>query len=361
MYDRAIQTLYALALEPIAEVSADKISFGFRRGRSAKDACEQIFNVLSRKCSPSWVLEGDIKGCFDNINHDWLQENIPMDKKVMKQFLKSGFVYKNKLFPTAEGSPQGGPISSLYANMTLDGIEKLIQDEYHRNSKGNIENHYRAKTKVNVVRYADDFVITASTKEIAEDIKIMVSEFLEKRGLTLSNEKTLVTHIEEGFDFLGWTFRKFKGKLIVKPSKLTIKAAVRKCATIILKEGKAESQSELIRRLNQLLTGWSNYHKHTVASNTFSYVNNTVYRLLQRWAKHRHPDKNSWWRLNKYWHEKDGKPWLFMTDESSLINLKRVAIIRHPMLQISKNPFTHKAYFTERKFMLSSMFAARNG
>ena len=156
MSDRSMQTLYALALEPIAETTGDRISFGFRKGRSAKDACEQIFNVLARKSAPEWILEGDIKGCFDNINHDWLQENIPMDKRIMKQFLKSGFVYEGNLFPTNTGSPQGGAISSLYANMTLDGLEQVIQDKYHRNSKGNIENHYRAKTKVNLVRYADD-------------------------------------------------------------------------------------------------------------------------------------------------------------------------------------------------------------
>lgn len=118
MYDRAMQTLYALALEPIAETTSDTVSFGFRRGRSAKDACEQIFNVLSRKCSATWVLEGDIKGCFDNINHEWLLANIPMDKRIMKPFLKSGFIYKDELFPTDTGSPQGGAISSIYANMT---------------------------------------------------------------------------------------------------------------------------------------------------------------------------------------------------------------------------------------------------
>ena len=142
-----------------------------------------------------------------------------MDKRVMKQFLKSGFIYQNKLFPTDTGSPQGGAISSLYANMALDGLEKVIQDKYHKNSKGNIENHYRAKTKVNLVRYADDFIITANSKEIAEELKVIVSKFLSARGLMLSEEKTVITHIDNGFDFLGWTFRKFKGKLIVKPSK----------------------------------------------------------------------------------------------------------------------------------------------
>ncbi|MDO9565320.1 MAG: group II intron reverse transcriptase/maturase [Candidatus Desulfaltia sp.] len=361
MYDRAMQTLYSLALEPVAETTGDHISFGFRKGRSAKDACEQIFCLLARKCSPTWILEGDIKGCFDNINHDWLLENIPMDKRIMKRFLKSGFVYKGNLFPTDTGSPQGGAISSLYANMTLDGLEKLIQDKYHRNSKGTIENHYRAKTKVNLVRYADDFIITANTKELAEELKETVSEFLKIRGLLLSEEKTMITHIDDGFDFLGWTFRKFKDKLIVKPSKNSIKTLIRKCSTIILKEGKAVSQSELIRRLNQVIKGWSNYHRHAVASQAFSYINNTIYLLLQQWAKHRHPNKNKWWRSNKYWHEKNGKRWLFMSDDYSLINLRRIKIIRHPKLQISKNPFIHEAYFVKRKLKLKSLVAARNG
>jgi RNA-directed DNA polymerase len=361
MYDRAMQTLYGLALEPIAEVTGDHISFGFRKGRSAKDACEQIFNILARKCSPTWILEGDIKGCFDNINHDWLIENIPMDKRIMKKFLKAGFIYEKELFPTETGTPQGGAISSIYANMTLDGMEKLIQDKYHRNSKGKIENHYRAKTKVNLVRYADDFIITANSKETAEELKSIISQFLHSRGLTLSEEKTLITHINEGFDFLGWTFRKFKDKLIIKPSKNSIKSFIRKSSTIILKQMKAEKQSELIRRLNQIIRGWTNYHKHTVASNAFSYINNTLYILLQQWAKHRHPNKNLWWRLNKYWHEKNGKRWLFMDGEFYLINLRRIKIVRHPKLQISKNPFIDKIYYEHRKLSLKLLSAARNG
>ena len=189
--------------------------------------------------------------------------------------------------------------------MTLDGLEKLIQDKYHRNSKGNIENHYRAKTKVNLVRYADDFIITANTKETAIEIKSLVRDFLQSRGLTLSEEKTLITYIDDGFNFLGWTFKKFKNKLIVKPSKESIKNVTKKCSTIILREGKASTQQDLIRRLNQVLNGWSNYHNHVVSSKVFAIINNNVYLLLQRWAKHRHPNKNKWWRLNRYWHAKD--------------------------------------------------------
>src|SRR5665648_1065750 len=242
--------------------------------------------------------------------------------------------------------------------MTLDGLEKLIQDKYHRNTKGKVENNYRAKTETDLVRYADDFIITANTKEIAEELKDIVSQFLKNRGLTLSEEKTTITHIDDGFDFLGWTFRKFKGKLIVKPSKNSIKTLMRKCSTIIMKEGKADSQSELIRRLNQVIRGWSNYHRHVVASHAFSCINNTLYLLLQQWAKHRHPNKNNWWRLNRYWHEKNMKRWLFMSDEYALINMRRIKIIRHPKLQISKNPFLHEKYFVKRKLILNSLNAA---
>ena len=361
MHDRAMQTLYALGLEPVAEVTGDNISFGFRPGRSAKDACEQIFCILARKCSPKWILEGDIKGCFDNINHEWLMNNIPMDKRVMKQFLKSGFIYKGELFPTETGSPQGGSISSIYANMTLDGLEKLIQDKYHRNSKGNIENHYRAKTKVNLVRYADDFIVTANSKEIAEEVQSLISDFLKDRGLELSDEKTTIAHIDEGFDFLGWTFRKFKDKLITKPSKNSIKTLIRKLSTIVLKEGKAHRQVDIIRRLNSIIRGWTNYHNHVAASQTFSYINNTLYLILQKWAKHRHPNKNGWWRLNKYWHYKNGKPWLFSTEINSLINLRTIKIVRHLKIQMSRNPYIDKTYFIQRKYRLKTLAVARNG
>jgi RNA-directed DNA polymerase len=131
MYDRATQALYALALGPVAETTADIASFGFRKFRSAQDACEQAFNCLSRRNSAQWILEGDIKGCFDNINHDWLLDNIPMSQSILKQFLKAGFVYKHHLNPTKAGTPQGGIISPILANMTLDGIERAIADKYY--------------------------------------------------------------------------------------------------------------------------------------------------------------------------------------------------------------------------------------
>ena len=162
MYDRAIQFLYALALEPIAETTSDLRSFGFRKHRSTKDACQQIFLCLSKKNSAQWVLEGDIKGCFDNINHQWLLTNIPIDKSILSQFLKAGFIYKRHLNPTKAGTPQGGIISPILANMTLDGIEKLLMTNYPK---------YGKSSKVNFIRYADDFIVTANSEETAQEIR----------------------------------------------------------------------------------------------------------------------------------------------------------------------------------------------
>ena len=219
MYDRAMQALYALALDPVSETTADTKSFGFRKGRSAQDACEYIFTAFSRCFSPEWVLEGDIKGCFDHISHDWLIDNIPKDKSVLKQFLKAGYIFQNELFSTDEGTPQGGIISPILANMTLDGMQKILVDHFHTNRLGKVDIRFKNAHKVNLVRYADDFIVTAATPEIAEEAKELIRDFQTARGLELSEEKTLITNINEGFDMLGWTFRKFDGKLIVKPSK----------------------------------------------------------------------------------------------------------------------------------------------
>ena len=219
--------------------------------------CEYIFTALSRSCSPQWVLEGDIKGCFDHISHSGLVEHIPMDKSVLKQFLKAGFVFREELFPTDEGTPQGGVISPILANMALDGMQQVLSDHFDLSVKGEVSAFVHNKSKVNLVRYADDFIVTAATKEIVEEAKEVIRDFLQTRGLELSEEKTVITHIDDGFDMLGWTFRKFKGKLIVKPSKKALKALKSALSETILGRGKAWKQEVLIEKLNQQIRGWT--------------------------------------------------------------------------------------------------------
>lgn len=350
MYDRAMQALYALALDPVSETTADGKSFGFRRGRSAQDACEYIFTALSRRTSPEWVLEGDIKGCFDHISHDWLIEHIPMDKSVLKQFLKAGFVFQNELFPTDEGTPQGGVISPILANMALDGMQKVLSDRFHTNRLGKIDLRFKNAHKVNLVRYADDFIVTAATKEIAEEAKEIIRGFLCTRGLELSEEKTLITHVDDGFDMLGWTFRRFKEKLIVKPSKKSVKALNASLHNTVLERGKAWRQEDLIRVLNRQLRGWANYHQSVCAKDAFSRTDHILYEMLWRWAKRRHPKKNRKWITANYWYSKGLRNWVFSTKNAELIRLGEVPIIRHTKVRMSANPYLDSEYFIHRKF-----------
>ena len=214
MHDRAMQALYLLALDPIAETMGDPNSYGFRTERSTADAIEQCFNVLARKHAPQWILEGDIRACFDGISHDWLLAHIPMETAMLRKWLKAGFMEKHVLSPTETGVPQGGIASPVIANLALDGLEKLLKAHYPPNTK-------RAqRAKVNLVRYADDFIITGSSPELLEhEVKPLVVQFLGERGLELSPTKTHLTSIEDGFDFLGQHLRKYAGKLLIKPAR----------------------------------------------------------------------------------------------------------------------------------------------
>ncbi len=354
MHDRAIQSLYALALEPIAETTGDRTSFGFRKFRSAHDACQQVFFCMCKENSPQWVLEGDIKGCFDNISHQWLIDNIPMDKSILKQFLKAGYVFDRQLFPTEAGTPQGGMISPILANMTLDGIEKLLADKYHKSKSGKINSRHAAKYKVNFVRYADDFIVTAKTEEIAEQVKELIKDFLKVRGLELSDEKTLITHIDTGFDFLGWNFRKYNGKLLVKPSKKSIEKVTEKISYTI-KEGKAWKQKDLIGTLNPIITGWANYHQTVVSRETFHKMDYRIWNTLWHWAKRRHPNKSKQWIIQKYWHESGNRNWVFSDENKKLSILSDTKKIKHIRLKLSMNPYFDNEYFVSRKVKQRAM------
>src|SRR5665648_5007 len=350
MYDRTMQSLYALALEPIAEVTGDQRSFGFRKFRSAHVACEQVFICTCRQNSPKWILEGDIKGCFDNISHQWLLDNIPMDKSILKQFLKAGYIFKGTLFSTNAGTPQGGIISPILANIALDGIEKMIADKYHKSKSGKKNEHQAAKYKVNFVRYADDFIVTAINEEIAKEVKELIINFLKVRGLELSDEKTLITHIDDGFDFLGWNFRKYNGKLLIKPSKKSIKKFTEKVSNII-KNGKAWKQENLIDALNPVITGWTNYHQPVVSSEIFGKLDHVIWNMLWHWAKRRHKSKpnSKRWIVNRYWHRVGNRKWVFTEGNKKLKLLSDTKIVRHTKLKFGMNPYLDRDYFVLRK------------
>lgn len=348
MYDRAMQSLYALALEPIAEATCDRTSFGFRKFRSTHDACQQAFVCMCKENSPKWVLEGDIKGCFDNISHQWLIDNISMDKSILKQFLKAGYVFDRHLFPTEAGTPQGGIISPILANITLDGIEKMLADKYRNGKSGKINKELVSKYRVNFVRYADDFIVTSKSEEIAKEIRELIKFFLKDRGLELSDEKTLITHIDTGFDFLGWNFRKYNGKLLIKPSKKSIEKVTEKISDTI-KKGKAWKQEALIDSLNPIITGWANYHRTVVSSEIFHKLDSRIWNMLWHWAKRRHPNKPKHWIADKYWHSDGNRNWVFSEGDKQLNLLSDIKIVRHTNLKLDMNPYLNEDYFVLRK------------
>lgn len=338
MYDRAMQALYALALDPMQEAAADPNSYGFRIGRSCQDAMSQIQLMMASSKRPEWVLEGDIKGCFDNFSHQWMMDNIPMDRHVLKEFIKAGYVFKNRLFPTEKGSPQGGVISPILANMVLNGMEKLVKSQF---------------PKANLTRFADDFVVIVDSPETAEKVKGLLVPFLAERGLELSQEKTIITHIDEGFDFLGWRFQKHRNQrrriLIVRPSDKSLEAIKASVKDTVLGRGKAGSQDDIIQELNPKLRGWCNYHRSAMSTRTFYYLDAYLFRTLFRWAMRRHGDKGKKWIADRYWHPRGNRKWEFCTEESILYRPMDVKKKRHVKVRNSANPYTDRAYFLERQ------------
>jgi len=350
MHDRAMQALYALALAPIAETLADTNSYGFREGRRCADALEQCFTCLAQKASAPWVLEGDIKACFDEISHDWLLRLVPMDKQMLQAWLKAGYWEKDQLFPTNAGTPQGGLISPILANVTLDGMERVTKALAQR------------KDKVHFIRYADDFVVTGASKELLEQkVKPALTAFLTERGLRLSEQKTVLTHISEGFDFLGHTVRKYGDKLLITPAKSKV-AVMRKKIGQLIHSAVGLRQEELLRQLNPRLRGWANYYRNGASKQTFGKLDYYVNGRLWRWIKRRHPNKSRVWKLRKYFSASVKKGVFSVRIEtkdskSRVLSLYRTVstkIERHIKVRGDANPYDPKyaQYFEMRRCWL---------
>ena len=350
--DRAMQALYLLALDPIAETQADPNSYGFRKERCQADAIAQCFTILSRKVSAQWVLEGDIKSCFDRISHQWLLENIPMEKSILQRWLEAGYMEQHVLYPTEEGTPQGGIISPVLANMALDGLEDYLWKQLPRYWKGQ-------RAKVNLVRFADDFIITGCTREFLETaVKPLVEQFIQKRGLELSPEKTVITHIEDGFDFLGQNVRKYKGKMLIKPSRKSVQSLMGKIRRIV-KANKQAKTENLIRLLNPVIRGWAQYHRHVVSKTIFSTIDHLIFKTLWQWVMRRHPNKNGHWVKDKYFRSHKGRNWIFFGKdkddrgkkwETWLYSAARTLIRRHVKIRGQANPYdpAWEMYFEKR-------------
>jgi RNA-directed DNA polymerase len=301
-----------------------------------------------------WILEGDILGCFDNFEHGWLESHIPMNTEVLSGWLKAGYVESGKLFPTEAGSPQGGVASPTIANIALDGLEAVLAERFGRPRSA------LRRLRVRLVRYADDFLIFGSSRELLEkEVKPCVEEFLAERGLRLSPEKTRITHISEGFDFLGQNVRKYSGKLLIKPSTKNVKAFLDKIRETI-RANRSAKQETLIKLLNPMIRGWATYHRGVVAKRTYSAVDNHIWRALWRWARRRHPRKSCEWVRRKYFRTLGHRSGVFAVQTRGfngeprtlgLILASDTRIVRHVRIKADANPFDPRwdSYFAQRR------------
>ena len=357
MMDRAMQALHLLALDPVAETTADKNSYGFRQQRSCADAIQQCFNVLTN-ANTQWILEGDIRSCFDRISHDWLLAHVPMDRAILQKWLKSGYMDKHVFHETTEGTPQGGIASPALANMALDGLERVLKEKYPSRPLKSLGNK---NPSVNFIRYADDFIATGRSKDLLErEIKPLIEQFLRGRGLELSPTKTVITHVETGFDFLGQNVRRYPdGKRRIKPSSKNVKTFLEDIRRTI-KAALGSSAADLIRQLNPKIRGWANYHRHTMNKSTFARVDNEIFSSLWRWARRRHPRRPARWRKQKYFAQHSGNNWPFfgevLDDDGQpskiwLLRASSTPIKRHIKIQGDANPYdpAYETYFEKRE------------
>jgi len=363
MYDRATQALVKLALEPEWEARFEPNSYGFRPGRSCHDAIGAIFCAIHKKAK--YVLDADIAKCFDRINHGELLRKLntfPTLRRQINSWLKSGVMDGKQLFPTSEGTPQGGVISPLLANIALHGMEERINQVADSLPGKRQANRYA----LNIIRYADDFVILHKDLTVVQRCKEVISEWLNSMGLELKPSKTRLVHTlnehegqDAGLNFLGFNIRQYPAgkyntgcnsngkplgfKTLIKPSKEKTKVHYRQIAEVI-DQHKAAPQAALITRLNPVIRGWANYYRTVVSLDSYAELDKKVYHKLKSWGKRRHADKSGEWIADKYWQTIEGDNWVFATrqegkDSPRLLKHSATKIARHVKVKGDASPY----------------------
>jgi len=363
MHDRALQALVKLALEPEWEARFEPNSYGFRPGRSCHDAIGAIFTAIKHKAK--YVLDADIAKCFDRINHGELLNKLntfPTLKRQIKAWLLSGVMDGKQLFPTSEGTPQGGVISPLLANIALHGMEERIKQVAETLPGKKKNNRY----SLSLIRYADDFVILHENLTVVQRCKDVISEWLNGIGLELKPSKTRLAHTlnnhegqDAGFNFLGFNIRQYPAgkyntgcntngeplgfKTLIKPSNQKVKIHYDSISEVI-SQHKTATQAALIARLNPTIRGWANYYRTVVSKEIYAELNTRVYRKLESWAKRRHPKKSGKWVANKYWQTIGGDNWVFATRQEGknplrLLKHSATKIVRHVKVKGDASPY----------------------
>jgi RNA-directed DNA polymerase len=297
--DRVLQARVVNALEPEWEARFEPRSYGFRPGRGCHDAIEAIFlTAKGANSNRQWVLDADLTAAFDRIDHDHLLDQLGTfpARELIAGWLKAGVVEEGRFASTEEGTPQGGVVSPSLLNVALHGMEQAAGVRYRT---GTHAGHTVAGSPV-LVRYADDLVALCHSRHEAEQVKARLTEWLAPRGLVFNEAKTSIVSLDEGFDFLGFTVRRQSGKLLIKPSKAALRRFRERLRTEMRALRGANADAVLIR-LNPIIRGWSAYYRTVVSSEAFAALDEYMWRLTFKWAKHSHPNKSRHWVVNRYY------------------------------------------------------------
>jgi RNA-directed DNA polymerase len=336
------------ALEPEWEARFEANSYGFRPGRCTMDAIEALHTTMSRKGASQWVLDADISGCFDTIAHDVLLAKIPVFTTTIRRWLKAGVVELGHYTATDTGTPQGGVASPLLANIALDGMERLFGSETAEGKPVLPSRRKGLNRGVSLIRYADDFVVVAPSREVLETYVLStLTAFLAERGLRLSEAKTRIVHVTAGFNFLGFQIRRYNNKLLTKPQKEKVLQHLHSTKAYLRANQQAPA-GRIIRDLNPKIRGWCNYYRHCAAKQTFGYVQHRTWQMLWRWAKRRHPNKPSKWVHKRYF--KDDGWWTFHAKNAELAKYPATPVTRYVKVSGRSSPFdpTLRAYWKTR-------------
>lgn len=348
-YDRAMQVLYSYALDPVAESWADRKSFAFRKGRSAFDLNEYIKMGLSGDEAPEWVFKGDVKQCYENISHEWVKKNIPLPMGIIEQFLEAGYVVSGDLFPTETGVGIGATISPIIANMVLDGLQNYIYEKLNNGRRIVYPVEDVDFANGNLIRYADDIIITARDYNSALLFKKWTKEFLQERGLSLSEEKSVVLHISEGFDFMSRHYVKEDGRIYVYPSQSSIDRF--KSNIVDTLTNFTGSQQTLIKTINRKIDGWATYHKVSSAEDTFRHLDAFIKASLLDLCKRKHPKWDMSKILTKYWYLDYDDKYYYALPEKKDVRVKLLSdtvMISYRPIKTNVNPYIDFDYFDIR-------------
>lgn len=338
-YDKAMQALYAYSLDPVAEAIGDRKSFAFRKGRSMFDCHAYICKAFEGDNPPAWLLRGDVKSCYDSISHRWLLEHVPMDRKVLREFIKAGAVFNGELYPVDRGISLGASLSPILGNLVLDGLQEYLYQELYGDGERDYANG-------NLIRFADDFIITARSRSYAEKMRGIVERFLFVRGLALSEEKSYIVSVTDGFTFLSRDYRMINGIFTAKPSALAVSSFENGLQDLILPF--RGSQEALIKKINRKLSGWGNYHRVTDAHDAFRRIDAVVQSLLVRHARNLHPLRQ-WGHIQaKYWFKDAEGEYIYALPNNraiQVLKLSRAVITTHQPVKTNFNPYLDQDYY----------------